>query len=158
MNLKHKLDLPVNAFIRTPGKISEIKQNLSDVEDALETNAAVLKYEVAKQRRLMKLKDETLNELKDISKELVDSKNWDELKKSTLVKSSKILNDGRTFVSANSPKIRTTGQFVKKLFARKQPFSTKDIELIKQLADLKQQGILSEKEFAISKKKILARL
>ena len=98
MNLKHKLDLPVNAFIRTPGKISEIKQNLSDVEDALETNAAVLKYEVAKQRRLMKLKDETLNELKGISNELVDSENWDELKKSTLVKSSKILNDGRTFV------------------------------------------------------------
>ena len=158
MNLKSKLNLPVNAFIRTPGKISELHQNLSDINDALETNAAVIKHEVEKQRRLIELKNETLMELGGISKDLLDTENGNELKKSTLVTSSQVMSEGKNFITTTaSRKIRHI-QSLKQFFKRKQSFSDKDVELLRQLAELKKQGIISENEFSETKKKILSKL
>lgn len=158
MNLKSKLNLPVNAFIRTPGKISELHQNLSDINDALETNAAVIKHEVEKQRRLIELKNETLMELGGISKDLLDTENGNELKKSTLVTSSQVMSEGKNFITTTaSRKIRHI-QSLKQFLKRKQSFSDKDVELLRQLAELKKQGIISENEFSETKKKILSKL
>ena len=158
MNLKSKLNLPVNAFIRTPGKISELHQNLSDINDALETNTAVIKHEVEKQRRLIELKNETLMELGGISKDLLDTENGNELKKSTLVTSSQVMSEGKNFITTTaSRKIRHI-QSLKQFLKRKQSFSDKDVELLRQLAELKKQGIISENEFSETKKKILSKL
>ena len=177
MKQKNETKLSVNAFISTPEQISEINENLNDVEAALETNATIIKNEVAKQRRLMELKDETLKELRDIPKELLDEENWNELKKSTIteikeasghlnkfgrsaiIKSSKAFSEGKDFISENTPKFtKKAKKSLKRLFERKQSFTSKDVELIKQLAELKQQGIISAKEFSEKKKNLLAKL
>lgn len=142
----------------------------------------------AKSSKYDELKDETIKELKDIPHELVNAQKWNNFKvspfetaksvgnatinelkdvnkylgkfgKSTIKKSSEVLSDGKNIISAKTPKIsKNIDKSLKGLFKRKQSLDQKDLDLLKKLADLKQEGIISAKEFTAKKKKILAKL
>ncbi|MCV0430313.1 hypothetical protein [Nitrosopumilus sp.] len=174
---KKKESLQANNTISIPKQISEINQNLNDVEYALKANADIIKNKVTKQRRLIELKDETLKELKDIPNELLDAENWENLKKSAICeiketngrlnkfgkyaksKSSQVFSEGKDFVSTNTPKIsKSVSKHLKRFFEKNQSFTSKDIDLLKQLSELKQNEIISAKEFSEAKKKILAKI
>ena len=81
------------------------------------------------------------------------------LAKSTIQKSSDMISQGKDTISENTPKVSNPiSKSLGGLFGRKKSLDQKDLDLLKRLAELKQEGILSSKEFALKKRQILEKL
>ena len=81
------------------------------------------------------------------------------LAKSTIQKSSSALYRGKDAIAENTPNTsKPISKFLRMLFDRKKSLDQKDLDLLKKLAELKQEGILSPKEFALKKRQILEKL
>ena len=79
--------------------------------------------------------------------------------KSAIQKSSEVICEGKHIISEKTPKV---GNWISKslrdFFGKKRSFYQRDLDLLKKLAVLRQEGILSSKEFALKKKQILEKL
>ena len=96
----------------------------------------------------------------DTSKEFKQiNKNVNKFAKSTIEKSSDIILHGKTTISENTSRaISWMNESMKGLQNRKNPHHQKDLDLLKRLAELKHEGILSSKEFTQKKKQILEKI
>ena len=184
-------NLPNNGFIG-PSKqvIDDINHEMQDADKAIRTNAAILKKSVqqAKLQQFTEFKNDTIEELKDIPRDIVDSKKWNDLKKETtdalesinaktkheisdttrdfsivrkkaIEKSSKVISQSKEFLLENTPKItKTLSVSLKSIFKRRQSFSHKDLALLEKLSQLKDSGIITQKEFESKKRKILTKI
>ena len=142
----------------------------------------------AKLQQFAEFKNDAIEELKDIPHDIVDSKKWNDLKKDTtdalesisektkheisdttrdfskigkkvFEKSSKTISQSREFLSENTPKMtKTLSASLKSIFKRRQSFSQKDLALLEKLSQLKDSGVITQKEFDSKKRKILAKI
>ena len=87
------------------------------------------------------------------------NKNINKFAKLTIEKSSDIISHGKNTISENAPRaISWMDISMKGLQNRKKLHFQKDLDLLKRLAELKQEGILSPKEFTQKKKQILEKI
>ena len=87
------------------------------------------------------------------------NKNINRFAKLTIEKSSNIISHSKTTISENTPRaIGWMNTSMKGLQTRKKIHYQKDLDLLKRLAELKQEGILSPKEFTQKKKQILEKI
>ena len=168
--------------------LTKTSQDILDVQRCLDTVIIKNPAKNAKQSKIERSKTVKLKELKDIPEELSsESGNWNELKKSTetsesiksnvssnlkdaneylsrlakltIQKSSDMMYQGKDIISENTPKASNSiSKSLSGLLGRKKSLDQKDLDLLKRLAELKQEGILSSKEFALKKRQILKKL
>ena len=142
----------------------------------------------AKLQQFAEFKNDAIEELKYVSHELVNSKKWNELKKDTenvlesisektkheisdttkdfskigkkvFEKSSKTISQSKEFLSEKTPKMtKTMSTSLRSIFKRRQSFNQKDLALLEKLSQLKDSGVITQKEFDAKKRKILARI
>ena len=187
MNQKRKQNIPTNPLIGTTDQfLTQISQDILDVQRCLDTNAIIIKNSSnsVKQDKTDKCEDKKPKMLNNITKpenwngfkkhtpetsESIQSNVLKEFKKadkyinrfvqSTVQKSSNAVSKRKNIISKSTPKIRNTiSKSLSVLFNKKSVFGQKDLELLKKLAELKQEGILSSKEFVLKKKQILEKL
>ena len=188
MKQKRKQSMSRTTFIGPSKQIlTEINQDILDVQRCLDTNMVIIKNtsKDANQNKIKRTKNKKLNNLKDITQELSEPENWNEFKKhtsksiqnnvsdeleelnkhmnrfakSTIQKSSDVVSRGKHAISKNTPKMSNSiSKSIRGWFGRKKSLDQKDLDLLEKLAELKQQGILSSKEFALKKKQILTKL
>ena len=96
------------------------------------------------------IRNETVNGFNQVNK------NINKFAKLTIEKSSDIISQGKTTISEKTPRaISWMNTSLKGLQNRKKLQYQKNLDLLKRLAELKQEGILSPKEFTQKKKQIL---
>ena len=123
-----------------PGELSsesenwnELEKGISETSDSMQSNA--------------------LSPLKEANEYL------SRIAKSTIQKSADMMWQGKDVISENTPKVSNSiSKSLSGLFGRKKSLDQKDLDLLKRLAELKQEGILSSKEFALKKSQILEKL
>ena len=87
------------------------------------------------------------------------NRNINKFTQSTIEKSSNIISHGKTTISEKTPRaISWMNESLKELQNRKNIHYQKDLDLLKRLAELKQEGILSSNEFTQKKKQILEKI
>ena len=192
MKQKREQNIPTNAFIVPSEQIlTEINQDILDVQRCLNTNAVIIKNTVkdAKQSKTnSRSNDEKLKYVKDLLQKSSKPEIWNSLKKhtpetsesiqnnsarkltkvsehmnrftkSTIQKSSEAIYKRRHTISEKTSKTRNAiNKSLMGFFGKKRSFYQKDLDLLKKLSELKQEGILSSKEFVLKKKQVLERL
>lgn len=165
--------------------LTEINQDMRDANQAALTNAAILKNKIRQTRlnQFRDFKNEAISELKDLPQDLLEAKKWNALKndakdsfeemgsktitklkqandnlnhvgKTVFKRSSQTMSLGKDFISKNTPKVsKTFGESVKSLIHRR--LHQKELDLLTRLSQLKDAGVLTQKEFNSKKKKIL---
>ena len=94
-----------------------------------------------------------LNIVKDSKEHL------DRFAKSAIQKSSGMMRLERDTIIENTSKTSySIRKSLKRLFSGKKSIDQKDLDLLKRMAELEQEGILSPKEFSLMKKQILKKL
>ena len=115
------------------GNWNELKKDTSKTSDSMQSNVS--------------------SNLKEVNEYL------SRLAKSTIQKSSDVMCQGKDIISENTPKVsKSISKSLGGLFGRKKSLDQKDLDLLKRLAELRQEGILSSKEFALKKRQILKKL
>ena len=99
------------------------------------------------------IQNSVLNMVKD------PKEHWDRFAKSAMQKSSDMMRLGRYEIVENTSKTSySMRKSLMRLFSRKKSIDQKDLDLLKKMADLEQEGILSPKEFSLMKRQILKKL
>ena len=153
---ENRTNLPNNGFIGpTKQTLEGINHEIHDADQAIRTNAAILKKSVqqAKLQQFAEFKNDAIDELKDVNQDI------SKVGRKAFEKSSKVFTQSKEFLSDSTPKMtKTIGNSLKSIFKRRQSFNQKDLALLEKLAKLKQEGIITQKEFDSKKKKILAKI
>ena len=174
-------------------KVTEICQDMFDVQRCLDTNTIIIKNTIkgTKHRKANGIENEISGRKEDTTAKLSGlsaleklegfkkiasympksiqsdtakgfkqvNKNVSKFAKSTIEKSSEIASQGKTTISENAPRaISWMNISLKALQNRKKLHQQQDLDLLKRLAELKQEGILSPKEFTQKKKEILEKI
>lgn len=149
--------------------IPKISQDFANVGETFTTNAAMFKNYVKNSKqeqfnefknRVKDFKESTVSNVESIgtttANELRDAnKSLSKIGKTTMKKSSKFFLDSKDYVDSNIPKAtKGISKSLKFIFKRKNSIE-KNIEILTRFAALKQQGIITTKEFNSMKKKIL---
>ena len=144
-----------NAFIG-PRLPDMTNQDFAGVKECTTANAAIVKDFVRKEKRT---RLETLNEkISSISNSVSTSEYWDRLKNSANETSEVIQNTAKDGLNETRNPINKLAKSVKEIVSKSLHSKEKDLELLTKLAELKQDGIITEKEFDSKKRKILARI
>ena len=99
------------------------------------------------------IQSDTIKEFKQVNK------NVNKFAKSIIDKSSETISHSKSTISEKNPRaISWMNKSLKGLKNRRKQHYQKDLDLLKRLAELKQEGILSPQEFAKKKKQILEKI
>lgn len=188
MKQETKQKMPVNTFFGLSEQtVTEICQDMFDVQRCLDTNTIIIRnaIENTKHGKANRTENEILSRREDATSKLSGlegfkkiassmpkliqsdaakgfkqvNKNINRFAKLTIEKSSNMISHGKTTISENTPRaIGWMNTSMKGLQTRKKIHYQKDLDLLKRLAELKQEGILSPKEFTQKKKQILEKI
>lgn len=152
-----KQEMISNAFIGPhPLDVTKTNQDFTCVKESTTTNAARVKDFVRKEKHA---RLEMLNEkISSISNSVSTSEYWDKLKNSANETSEIIKNTAKDGLKETRNPINKLAKSVKEIVSKSLHSKEKDLELLKKLAELKQDGIITEKEFDSKKRKILAKI
>ena len=156
MKQTRKLHSFGNAHIGPLSEFPETQKQVEDIQASLATNSAIIKDFVRKERQTM-LRDFN-NKIICIPSYLSKSKYWNNMKKSTLDTSHEIFAVTKEEVLNIEKPIKKFRKKIGKIFSRSSHIKHKDIELLVKLAELKQKGIITTKEYYSKKKQILEKI
>lgn len=157
MQQRKNSEMTVNAHISPwSPKIPTINQDLTEVEDSLRTNAMMIKDFVRKEK-LLKLGnlDKKLLLIPNSVRTLQYLK---KLKDSTIITSKIIQNNAKEQLTESRKPLGKFKKSIKEIVSRNHHSRERNLELLTKLAELKQSGIITQKEFDSKKKEILAKI
>lgn len=157
MKQRKNTEMTVNAHIGPwSPKVSTINHDLTDVDDSLRTNSMKIKDFVRKEK-LLRLGglDEKLLLIPDSVRA---SQYLKKLKDSTISTSKIIQNSTKEQLKESRKPLGKFKKSIKEIVSRYRHSREKDLELLTKLAELKQSGIITQKEFDSKKKEILAKI
>ena len=157
MKQRKNPEMTVNAHIGPwSPKIHTTNQDLTYVEDSLRTNAMMIKDFVRKEK-LLRLGDLD-KKLSSIPGSVSNSPYLNKLKDLTITTSEIIQNNTKEKLKESRKPLGKLKKSIKEIISRNQHSREKDLELLTKLAELKQSGIITQKEFNSKKKEILAKI
>lgn len=132
----------------------DTQKEIDNIRDSLVTNSAIIKdcVRMEKQTKLGEFNDKVAH----FSESLSHTKYWNNLKKSTHDTSCGIYDVSRKLLDAKQ--IKAFRKKFGKLFSRHSRIEHNDLILLVKLAELKQKGIITTKEYDSKKKKILKKI
>ncbi|WP_182126764.1 hypothetical protein [Nitrosopumilus sp. b2] len=134
----------------------KINQDISDFQESSRTNSTIAKDFVIKEK-CARIKD--LNKkITSIPDYVSTSEYWNKLKNSTKTTSKIIQNATKDGLKESKGPVNKFKKFVTGIFIREKYPGERDLELLTKLAELKQKKIITQKEFNLKKKKILAKI
>ncbi|MBC8251254.1 MAG: SHOCT domain-containing protein [Candidatus Nitrosopelagicus sp.] len=132
------------------------QQKIDNIQESLVTNSAIIKNYVRKEKQI-NLKDFN-KKIKHIPEYVSHTKYWNDLKKSTQDTSNEIFIATKCELMNVRKPIKTFRKRFEKIFSKSSHIGHQDIELLVKLAELKQKGIITTKEYEAKKKKILTKI
>ena len=102
--------------------------------------------------------DKSQQKIDNIPEYVSHTKYWNDLKKSTQDTSNEIFIATKCELMNVRKPIKTFRKRFEKIFSKSSHIGHQDIELLVKLAELKQKGIITTKEYEAKKKKILTKI
>lgn len=135
--------------------VSEPKE-IDDISDSLVTNSAIIKDFVRKEKQT-KIRDFN-DKITHISEYVSNPKHWNGFKKSAQDTSHEIFVATKEELLGVKKPIKRFRKKFEKIFSGSSSMKHHEIELLVKLAELKQKGVITTKEYEAKKKQILKKI